>query len=161
MIQTALHHPLSIMAMLPYHLETVREKRRFESLVNFVKAIIPFTFVHSWIEPLLYWKVLQLPEPNFLLVINVFLQLQNVPLLTKKSTNILLLSSLLFLNLAVPRLFQTNHWSERASTRVHHLSITLFRKSITPMFFSSPQILLSSEMTLLSQLLPRVLLWFF
>ena len=46
------------------------------------------------------------------------------------------LSRPLFPNLAVPSLFQTNHWSERVSTRVP--SITLFRNSIIPMFFSSP-----------------------
>ena len=143
-----------------YQLEMVREKGRFESPVDFVKAIIPFTFVRSWIKPLLSWKVLQLPHPNFPLVINVSLQPQIVPLLTKRSTKIPLLSSFLFPNLALPSLFQTNHWSERVSTRVHHPLTTIFWKSIIPMFFSSPQILLSPEMTLLSQLLPRVLLWF-
>ena len=87
----------------------VREKGRFESVVDFVKAIIPFTFVRSWIKPLLSWKVSQLLHPNYPLAINVSLQPQIIPLLTKRSTKIPLLSNLLFLNLALPSLFQTNH----------------------------------------------------
>ena len=156
-IRPAPHRPLDLTAMLPYQLGMVREKGRFESHVDFVKGIIPFTFVRSWIKPPLLWKVSMLRHPNYPLVINVSLQPQIVPLLKKRSTKIPLLSSLLFLNLALPSLFQTNHWSERVSTRVHH-PITLFRNSIILMFFLSPQILLSPEMTLLSQPLSRVLL---
>ena len=158
MIWPTPHRPLKLMAMLPYSLAMVREKGGFESPVDFVKTIIPFTFVRSWIKPPLSWKVLQLLHPNYPLAINVSLQPQIVPLLTKRLIQILLLSRPFFPNLAVPNLFQTNHWSERVSARVHHPSTTLFRKSITPMFFSSPQILLSPQMTLLSQLLLRVLL---
>jgi len=64
----------------------VREKGRFESPIDFVKAIIPFTFVCSWIKPPVSWKVSQLPHPNSPLDINVSLQLQIVPLLTKRLT---------------------------------------------------------------------------
>jgi len=146
--------------MLLYPLETVRENGRFDSPVDFVKAIIPFTFVHSWIKPLVFLEVSQLPHPNFLLDINVSLQLQIVPLLTWRMIQILLLSRPLFPNVAVSILFPTNHWSERVSTWVSLLSITLFRKRITLMFFSSLQILLSPAMTLLTPLFPKVLLRF-
>ena len=88
-----------------YQPKMVREKGSFESPVDFVQAIIPFTFVRSWIKPLLSWKVLQLLHPNYLLAINVFLQPQIVPLLTKRLIQILLMSRPLFPNLVMPILF--------------------------------------------------------
>jgi len=91
--------------MLPYLLERVREKGRFGSPVDFVKAIIPFTFVHSWTKPPVSWKVSQFPHPNSPLDINASLQLQTICLLTKRLIQILLLSRLLFPNLAVLSLF--------------------------------------------------------
>ena len=135
--------------MFPHQLGMVREMGRFESPVDFVKAIIPFTFVHSWIKPPLFWKVSQLPRPNSPLDINVCLQLQIIRLPTTRLFHILLLSRCLFPNPAVPSLFPTNHWLDRVLS-------TLFRKSQIPMFFSSPRILLSLMMVVPSQTLRRI-----
>jgi len=38
------HRPLKLMAMPPYQLTTFRRKGRFESPIDYVRAIIPFTF---------------------------------------------------------------------------------------------------------------------
>jgi len=135
-----------LMAMIPYQFERVREKGRFASPVDFVKAIIPFTFVHSWIKPPVFWKVSQLPHPNSLLDISVFLPLLIIPLLIKRLIRLLLLFRPLFLNLAVPSRFSTNPWSGRVTTRIHHLSIIPFWKNPIHMFFSSPPILLRPRM---------------
>ena len=80
------HRPLELTMMPPYRLAMVRRKGRFESPVDSVKSTIPFTFVRSWIKPPLFWKFLQLLHPNSQMVINISLQLQIVPLLTKRLT---------------------------------------------------------------------------
>jgi len=138
-----------------------RRKEGFDSPVDYVMEIIPFTFVRSWINLPPFWKVLQLLHLHFQLVFRG--SLQSLSLLPKRMNYILLLSMRFFLSLALLSLFLNDHWSKRLLTWLHCQSFILLLKRIMIrwfMFFSSCQILLSTRMILLSQMIKRVLPWF-
>ncbi len=85
--------------MLHLQLMMVRRRERLDSPVGYVKESIFFTFVLLWINIPNFWKILQLLNPNFLLVIGGFLL--TLSWLVKRLTWIHLLPILLFLSMTL------------------------------------------------------------